>query len=175
MPITQPPTLNVIDQSKGHFAIQFGIFMNEPPANRQTLQVPNIIDATGTLYTIDLSQVNTPARGSIPWIRALSFCFDSRQVEPLAVDPNITPIYIWNSQTNQVVSFIPPPSVPGVAYPSIINGIVPFYCSGSQTIQIFRESGNAALDYWVGSSFTAFTFDQPAYYASESVGWALQT
>ena len=174
MPVTQSPTLNVIDQTSGQFMVQFGIFMNEDPTQRQTLVVPNIVDGTGSLYSIDLSKVNTPARGNIPAIRSLAVCFDSREVGTPGPVLNLTPIYIWNPKTNQVVSFFPAPSVPTVAYPSIINAVVPFYCASDQTIQIFRQSGNAPLDYWVGAAFSAFTFDISSYYSSNSVGWALQ-
>lgn len=174
MPITQVPTLSVIDQASNQFLIQFGIFMNEDQATRQSAVVPNLIAGEGVLYSVDLSRLNTPARGNIPAIRSLQVTLDSRQVRTPGPVPNLAPVYIWNPKTNQVVSFIPPPTVPTVAYPSIINAVVPFFCAPTQTIEIFYLCGNGPLDYNIGAAFSVFTFDIPPYYASDSVGWALQ-
>jgi hypothetical protein len=174
MPVTQPPTLNVIDSTANQFLIQFGIFINEPPVNRVSMTVPNIIVASGLLYSIDLSQISTPARGNIPAIRSLGVCLDSRPIDVPAAAANLAPIYIWNPKTGQVVSFLQLPTVPSVAYPSVINAVVPFFCAATQSIQIFYACGDAPLDFNLGASFSAFTFDVAPYYSSETVGWALQ-
>ena len=164
MPITQEPSLSIVDLEQRQFEISFGLLAQDHE-NIQTVSVPNIEGGDGALYSIDLMRILSPARGNVPSIRALGFSINQFIVSTPTVD---VPMYIWNSESNQAYSFLPPLTSTATAqYPGNINGVVPFYCKPTQTIQVFRKSGsNPAFNTGcvVACNFVLFTFDVPAFY-----------
>jgi hypothetical protein len=160
MPITQTPTANIIDKNARHFMISFGVTIVDGE-NSQEITVPNQTANVGSVYNIDLSGVNTPARGNLPGIRSLGF---SMNAFPAAGPASFTnTIYVWNPRTKQLYSFLPPLTQATVAaYSGQINGVVPFFCETTQSIFITRADGGATQ---VSCSFFAFTFDVSPFYS----------
>lgn len=168
MPITQPPSLSVIDLEHRNFLISFGVTAIDFE-NQQTVVVPNLGSQVGSLYGIDLVSVNTPARGNIPAIRAMGFSLSSIFIGGGPVtDEAQAPLYIWNPQSGQVYSFNVPVSVTAAAgfiIPGVANGMVPFYCSPTQTIYVMRASGvSAPSSFEIRCAIVLLTYDAPAFY-----------
>lgn len=160
MPITQPPTLNIINSDAHQFMITFGVQVQDGE-NSQQIAVPNQTSNLGSVYIIDLSRINTPARGNVPAIRALGF---SMNLTPAAGPASFTnTIYLWNQRTKQLYSFLPPLTQATVAsYQGNINGVIPFFAEPNENIIITRPDGGATF---VGCSFAAYTFDVDSFYA----------
>jgi len=160
VPITQPPTLNIINSDAHQFMITFGVGIQDGE-NSQQLPIPNQTASLGSVYTIDLSRINTPARGNIPAIRCLGF---SMNITPAAGPASFTnTVYLWNQRTKQLYSFLPPLTQATVAaYQGNINGVIPFFCEPNENIIITRADGGATF---CDCSFAAFTFDVDSFYA----------
>lgn len=163
MPITQPPTLNIIDRGANQFIIAFGVQADDNDPS-MTLTVPNLFAGEGNLYTIDFASINTPGRGNIPAIRSLGFSIANAIAGPA---PNVSaPIYVWNPETNQVLAICPQAGLGN--NPASVMGMVPFYCKPTQKIQIFRDylPPFGPSNSLTVMSFIALTFDAPAYLTS---------
>lgn len=172
MPITQQPSLSIIDLAKNQFSISFGVQAIDFE-NLQTIVVPNIGTQVGSVYAIDFVSINTPARGNIPMIRSLGFSLASVFTGggPIA-DEAQAALYVWNPVTNQVYSFLPQVSATAAAgfiIPGVINGMVPFYAQPTQTIYVLRASGDGApTSFVINCAFVALTFEAPAFYENSA-------
>jgi hypothetical protein len=158
MPIIQQPTLQVIDQNHQQFQVQFGIEMSiadpQVPFN-----IPNLFSAVGSAYTVDLTQVNTPARGNFPAIRCLQFVLQTAQIA--AGEVAVGNVYIVNARTSQVLAILAP--TPGPGFSSLVMGNLPFFAQSTQSILVYRATSVNCVAFL---SATAFTFDSSSFLTS---------
>lgn len=153
MPITQEPTLQIIDTEHNQFQIQFGLSM-VPGEAPQDVSLPNLSVLEGAdVYVIDFLKVNTPARGNFPAVRCIQFTL---QTTATAAGADVGAIYLVNPRTSQTLAILAPAPGAGVDVPSIVQGSVSFFTNSNQSILVYRAaSTNCIADL----NATALTFD----------------
>jgi hypothetical protein len=162
MPITQQPTLNNIEPDSGQFEIVFGVQITSPE-NRQSVTIPNLGPMLADVFTLDMLNIVSPARGNVPSVRSMQFAIRSWMPQTAGAPPQSTAIYFVNTQTNQVIAITEP--TPGPQFDGLVMGCVPFFCKSNQSIAIYRAA-NGIQNCFSFLSVSLFTFDCSAYLAA---------
>jgi hypothetical protein len=164
MPFVQTPTLNTIE--KGKFSFAWTIQCVSGDQAQAAISVAGLIGFGGSLYVADFSAANTAAGANVPAIRSIGF---SLYHSVVGASPFFPAVFLINPKTLQTVAIAPPvgdeSGVTPAAANGLVQGVVPFFASSNQVIQIAVDNGPAApgSDTGLAMIFSAFTFDVPAY------------
>jgi hypothetical protein len=164
MPITQTPTISILNKSKNEFLISFSVACGQGDSFNPSIVLPNGIGFSGSAYTINFLNINSPVAANLPQIRTLQFNIAASM---FGVPVSLANIYIVNPATQQMVSLYPS-GPPDPDHSSVITGSVPFYCNANQVINIYvsnlgSPSAPPTDNVNYNMSFSALTFDAGAY------------